>query len=190
MGTAAMRMHDDDLKAALIAYLRKHHTEVCRQWFDDIGFGGIDGGVLRLVVGEPVQLNYLQRACGTQFTDAAQAVTGRLLAVRFVGSSPELVHEPAPDAVTADMPGFGEQMLLSPDYSFDTFVVGPGNRLAHAAALAVAEKPGRAYNPFFIHGGRSGQDPPAAGDLPDVHPQPAVHQALLHQLQHLHGPLP
>ncbi len=153
MGTALMRMHDDDLKAALIAYLRKHHTEVCRQWFDDISFGGIDGGVLRLVVGEPVQLNYLQRACGTQFTDAAQAVTGRLLAVRFVGSSPELVHEPAPDAVTADMPGFGEQMLLSPDYSFDTFVVGPGNRLAHAAALAVAEKPGRAYNPFFIHGG-------------------------------------
>lgn len=148
-----MRMHDDDLKAALIAYLRKHHMEVCRQWFDDISFGGMDGGVLKLIVAEPVQLSYLQRACGQQFTDAAQAVTGRLLAVRFVGASPELLHEPASDAVVSDMPGFGDQMLLSPDYSFETFVVGPSNRLAHAAALAVAEKPGRAYNPFFIHGG-------------------------------------
>ena len=44
-------------------------------------------------------------------------------------------------------------MLLSPDYTFGSFVIGPGNRLAHAAAQAVAQKPGRAYNPYFIHGG-------------------------------------
>jgi chromosomal replication initiator protein len=43
--------------------------------------------------------------------------------------------------------------LLSPDFSFESFVVGPDNRLAHAAALAVAQQPGRAYNPFFVHGG-------------------------------------
>jgi chromosomal replication initiator protein len=46
-----------------------------------------------------------------------------------------------------------ESLVVNPDYSFDNFVVGPGNRLAQAAALAVAASPGRSYNPFFVHGG-------------------------------------
>jgi chromosomal replication initiator protein len=42
---------------------------------------------------------------------------------------------------------------LNPAFTFDTFVVGKSNRFAHAAAMAVTEKPGRAYNPLFIHSG-------------------------------------
>jgi chromosomal replication initiator protein len=150
-----MRMNDDELRSGMHAYLRRNHPEICRHWFDRISVLGVEGGVLRLLVDEPVRLKYLQRTCVAPFTEAAQSVTGRLLAVRFIGpdgASAEPVttldrgaHE---STVLRD-----EQVALSPDYCFDSFVVGPGNRLAHAAAMAVASKLGRAYNPFFVHGG-------------------------------------
>jgi len=43
--------------------------------------------------------------------------------------------------------------ILNPKYTFDTFVIGNGNRLAHAASVAVAEAPAKAYNPLFLYGG-------------------------------------
>lgn len=43
--------------------------------------------------------------------------------------------------------------MMNPKYTFDTFVIGAGNRFAHAASLAVAEAPAKAYNPLFLYGG-------------------------------------
>ena len=66
------------------------------------------------------------------------------------------VARPAPEPVR---PGTGspgtrgeEASRLNPKYTFDTFVIGSSNRFAHAAAVAVAEQPAKAYNPLFVYG--------------------------------------
>jgi chromosomal replication initiator protein len=64
------------------------------------------------------------------------------------GASPD---QPAPPPAPALPPRIIGQ--LQSRFTFETFVMGPSNRLAHAAAMAVAETPARAYNPLFIYGG-------------------------------------
>ena len=139
---------------ALLAYLRSNCAHMCRHWFNEIEVIELSQGTLTLLVKEQVRLKYLQRCCVDQFTEAAQAATGRLLAVEFIGENKQV--ERAEDKASTGVftqPELDEEMILSPDYTFDSFVVGPDNRLAHAASLAVAQKPGKAYNPFFVHGG-------------------------------------
>jgi chromosomal replication initiator protein len=76
----------------------------------------------------------------------------KLMRTRDVRSTPPTpggVGSPVANGVpVARRPGG----LLNPNYTFDRFVVGPCNRLAHASALAIGENPGCAYNPLFVHG--------------------------------------
>jgi chromosomal replication initiator protein len=65
-------------------------------------------------------------------------------------ATPSLVRRTTP---VTDDPMANDQIVISPDYAFENFVTGPGNHLAYSASVAVANQPGKAYNPLFIHGG-------------------------------------
>ncbi len=80
----------------------------------------------------------------------------RTVEVNFVVRPKSPDHSPT-TTILPDLPAQAQpplsQPLLTSHYTFDTFIVGSSNRLAHAAALAVTESPGEGYNPLFIHGG-------------------------------------
>lgn len=165
----------------ILAHLRQHYPARCRQWFSNIRLVGIDGGIMRLCVDEPVQLKYLRSDCTDMFREAAQAVTGRLVAIQFHPESTDLstpdrmsddqdaaaaymveprvgVAPPGPLPVsrTTGDPFCGtwfDDMVINPDYTFENFIECPNNRLARSASMAVGDNPGVAYNPLFIHGG-------------------------------------
>src|SRR5256885_15661050 len=120
---------------------------------------------------------------------ALQEVLARAITIQLT------IVEDSPVAPAPTAPVRGPDGLpLSPKYTFDTFVIGTGNRFAHAAAMAVAEAPARAYNPLFIYGGvgpRKNPPPQAPRHPPPPPPPPPPaaytnHQKITQQPPHTH----
>lgn len=132
---------------ALLEHVRAQYPELYRAWFAELPPAVLEGGEVRVAESEPARLRYLQDSCAKAFAQTAMALTGRLITVRFVDPA-QAQRGPLASSATIAL----TQIPLSADYTFDQFVVGTSNRLAHAACRAVCSQPGSLYNPLFIHG--------------------------------------
>ena len=110
-----------------------------RMWLEPLRATGAQGDTLYLAAPDGVRA-WVERRYAGLIADALEASGAGLQRVAFT----------APDATVGDASPSG--LALNPNYTFDRFVIGEGNRVAHAAALAVAEAPSEAYNPLFLHG--------------------------------------
>ena len=131
----------------LLGAVRANFPELYRTWFAELAPGTLKGGELLVVVDDAAKLRFLRDSCAVAFVQAAMGLTGHLISVRFTG---RLDGNGGHIASNTHCPL--TQTPLSVDYTFEQFVVGPSNRLAHAASRAVCGQPGSLYNPLFIHG--------------------------------------
>jgi len=137
----------------VLEYVRQNITTVeYDTWFEKIRPLGVLNGILDLGVPSSFAGEWIQK----HYAELIQEALTRLGAqtprfeLKVIPGNPvqEDIFSATPQTQVPD-----PKARLNPKYTFDNFVVGQNNRLAHAAAMAVAESPGRAYNPLFIYGG-------------------------------------
>jgi chromosomal replication initiator protein len=127
-------------------------------WFRKVEARGFDGATLDLAVPNAFFRDWLREHYVEPLRDASERVLGFVPEIEFTiqpveapparGGDPRIADASVPFGPPRPLPDF----VLNQNYTFENFVVGPGNRLSHAAALAVVESPARAYNPLFLHG--------------------------------------
>jgi chromosomal replication initiator protein len=124
-----------------------------RPWFTHLQPMSLEHGLLEILAPGLREQQYCQNHAGPLFTQAAQNATGRLIGVSFLAPAEADEEEEQIARVVRETmePAIGKPSLID-DYVFGKFVTGPCNRLAGAAAKAVGDQPGQAYNPLFIHG--------------------------------------
>src|SRR6266508_5248787 len=124
-------------------------------WFKPTAFVADRDGMIRVRVPNALFRDWLTKHYAAVIEEALTEVqrTGSPVAFVTEDVGAPLVPE-IPDPVVEEEIAFDDDLgILSPRYSFDTFIVGTSNQFAHAACRAVAEAPSRSYNPLFIYGG-------------------------------------
>jgi chromosomal replication initiator protein len=124
-------------------------------WLAPLEVKAMDGAQL-LLEAPPATQAWVAKRFGRVLEMSARSVIGPGITVAFAGTFRRDGGSTggtgiSASAATSSPPELDISRVLNPRYSFDQFIIGDGNRLAHAAALAVAEIPGQAYNPLFLH---------------------------------------
>jgi len=131
-----------------------------RTWFRNTDIASRDIGTVQVAVPSKIVKEWLMEKHHKLILKALRGLDNTVRAVEYVvHRTPPSAERKAPRPQPAENASFDLQSLyidkrdnLNPRYTFETFVVGPFNQLAHAAAKAVLERPGLAYNPLFIYG--------------------------------------
>jgi chromosomal replication initiator protein len=128
-----------------------------RNWFSEVGAVSVDDDAFVLAVPNDFTREWIESHFLELIRAAVKDATGGERRVQLAVEPGRTAGPPAPaapaHAPTIVIPAPRSEMVsINPKYTFDSFVIGSSNRFAHAAALAVAEAPGQAYNPLFIYG--------------------------------------
>jgi chromosomal replication initiator protein len=155
-GTAGMLSRDHAIWDDVLEYVRGQISETeFRTWFKQVRPVGIEDGVFMLGVPHSFARDWIKNHFSHVIERALLDLGAPSPKVGFQIVSAGHAEQPdmfsAPEATTGAAPSVPKPRL-NPKYVFTNFVVGPNNNLAHAAALAVAESPGKAYNPLFLYG--------------------------------------
>jgi len=128
-------------------------------WFKSTKVIRADGNRLTILAPNEFAREWLESKYSHLIRNTIFDLTGETRDIQFV-IEPEatemMMSKPSPQPAMRPRADIAEESyasMLNPKYTFDTFVIGAGNRFAHAASLAVAEQPAKAYNPLFIYGG-------------------------------------
>ena len=125
-------------------------------WFEEVEvFNG--AGQITFRVPSPLHSSFLQHRYQPVIENCIQKIAGseRTLSLRFEVKELEGRKQPAENSATPAAlldQQKNARLALKKSLTFEAFVTGPSNQLAHAAAMAVADSPGSSYNPFFLHG--------------------------------------
>lgn len=151
-----------DLKVLWNKFLETIKQEVSsisyNTWFAETELHDMNNGKARVIVPMPIHKKHLSDSYKEMATRIFNEITGSNFEFEFLlkdeiddDNSSNVQKEPPIEEVGVP---YNNPIAsnLKPNYTFDTFIVGNSNKFAHAAALSVAENPGKMYNPLFIYG--------------------------------------